>query len=311
MVHFSIIVPCYNAESFLHDTFGSLALQTFKDFEVIAVDDKSGDKSYEVACQLLIEKRLKGKVLRKPAGRGQGVASTRNYAIEQATGTWLCFLDSDDIFHPKKLTYLHCFIETQPQVKAICHKYSPFQKTNDIQFEEVGERGGVQRYSLDKLVDGNIIGASTVCLSRQLYEKCGPFDARLNGVEDYMLWLKVARLGDWIYLDETLTYYRESPGSLMGQRPLAYYVDQNFKLWSASREVVFFSKTQLDHLYTNLFSRTMSYYVGRSLNSRGYVDFFTGVLALAKRGLIYPAFYFFFRDCKQRVFKMVSMLQRR
>lgn len=92
MPKISVIVPVYKAEKFLHRCVDSIIAQTFQDFEVLLIDDGSPDKSGEI-CDAYAKNDARVRAFHKENG---GVSSARNFAIEQAHGEWLCFIDSDD-----------------------------------------------------------------------------------------------------------------------------------------------------------------------------------------------------------------------
>jgi glycosyltransferase involved in cell wall biosynthesis len=302
-VPYSIIIPCYNAAGFIERTLRSLHEQTYKNFEVVLVDDNSKDESFELAKQFIETSGISGKVLRKPASLGQGVASSRNYALQHASGDYFFFLDCDDIFHPQKIELLHQFFTQHPQVMAVCHPYQSFQDETTVSFQQIDTMEQQAPISLNTLLTGNIIGASTVCVRKSLFESCGLFDVRLNGVEDYLQWMKIASKTDWIFLNQPLTHYRISSTSLMGKRSLSYYVDQNYKLWKASFTALTLSGQQRQQLYQTLFYKTMNYYIGISLNEKGYIDFLQGLKGLFVKGFPMKASHFFFRDLKRRILK--------
>lgn len=88
----SIVVPVYKAENYLHRCVDSLLAQTFQDYEVLLIDDGSPDRS-GVICDEYAQKDRRVRVFHKENG---GVSSARNYGIEQASGNWITFVDSDD-----------------------------------------------------------------------------------------------------------------------------------------------------------------------------------------------------------------------
>lgn len=88
----SVIVPVYNVERYLNQCIDSILAQTYKDFELILVDDGSKDKSGEI-CDEYVKKDSRIRVFHKKNG---GVSSARNYGIDNAQGTYICFVDSDD-----------------------------------------------------------------------------------------------------------------------------------------------------------------------------------------------------------------------
>ena len=92
MPKISVIVPVYKAEAYLHRCVNSLLAPTFKDFEVLLVDDGSPDRSGAI-CDEYASRDSRVRTLHKPNG---GVSSARNYGIDNARGEWLSFIDSDD-----------------------------------------------------------------------------------------------------------------------------------------------------------------------------------------------------------------------
>ena len=103
MVKVSIIIPVYNAENYLTETLDSVANQDFDNYEIIAINDGSSDKSIEI----LESYTIKIPQLRIFNQNNQGVSITRNKGIDLARGEYICFLDADDIIMPNYLNVLH------------------------------------------------------------------------------------------------------------------------------------------------------------------------------------------------------------
>ena len=95
----SVIVPVYNAEKTIENTLRSVLCQTLPDFEVVAVDDGSTDKSLSI-CRSLAQEDSRIRVLSRPNG---GCGAARNTALDAALGTYLCFVDADDKLEPDAL----------------------------------------------------------------------------------------------------------------------------------------------------------------------------------------------------------------
>lgn len=96
----SVIMPAYNAERFIDEAISSVISQTMSDWEMIVIDDCSGDSSFQIAQSYAV-KDSRIRVLKNP--ENSGVAKTRNRGIDLAYGEYIAFLDSDDIWHPQKL----------------------------------------------------------------------------------------------------------------------------------------------------------------------------------------------------------------
>lgn len=117
----SVIVPVYNTEKYLEDCVNSILNQTYKDIEILLVDDGSSDKSPEI-CDRLSTQDGRIKVFHKPNG---GVSSARNLGLEKAEGELITFADSDDILTPELLNTLYnCMVKEN--VQRVCGGYAHF-----------------------------------------------------------------------------------------------------------------------------------------------------------------------------------------
>jgi len=99
----SVIVPVYNAEKYIHRCVDSILGQTFRDFELILVDDGSPDTCGAI-CDAYAVQDSRVRVLHQPNG---GQAAARNRGVAAAAGEWICFVDSDDLIHPQMLEHLY------------------------------------------------------------------------------------------------------------------------------------------------------------------------------------------------------------
>ncbi|PMC80216.1 glycosyl transferase [Aerococcus viridans] len=201
----SIITPVYNAESFIADTIDSVINQTYKNFEMILVDDCSTDDSKLVIDKYSSDSRIKYVKL----SENSGAAVARNKGIELATGRYISFIDSDDVWHKDKLKKQLCFMRD--------NNYG-FTYTN---FEFMDEKGELKKSSPklpDKLnytglLKNTAIACSTVCIDRELV---GDFRMPLvRKGQDTATWLQILRNYPAAYLlDEPLNRYRIRTGSL-------------------------------------------------------------------------------------------------
>ena len=178
----SVIIPTYNRVEMVRQALASVEAQTFRDFEIVVVDDGGTDDTFEA---LAADRELR--VLRHPHRRG--VAAARNTGVTAARGEWLAFLDSDDLWLPDKLARQISWLERQPEL-LIC------------QTEETWVRRGVRvnKPATHRQVAGRIflpslgrcmISPSAVMLHRRLLNDHGAFDATLPAAEDYDLWLRL------------------------------------------------------------------------------------------------------------------------
>ena len=116
MIKISVIIPVYNVEKYLRECLDSLINQSFKDFEVICIDDGSTDKSYKI-LEEYSQKDSRIKVLKQ---EHNGAGAARNLGIEIAKGKYIQFLDSDDYFEPNMLEELYNTAEKFGADMAVC-----------------------------------------------------------------------------------------------------------------------------------------------------------------------------------------------
>ena len=127
----SIITPTFNSERFIAETILSVQAQTYKDWEMIIVDDCSTDRTAEIVASFQ-EKDSRIKYLYNSTNKGS--AFSRNIAIQKAKGKWIAFLDSDDLWHPEKL---------EKQIEFMTRNDIHFSYTNYCEIDESSKEVGV------------------------------------------------------------------------------------------------------------------------------------------------------------------------
>jgi glycosyltransferase involved in cell wall biosynthesis len=298
-VMFSIIIPCYNAEKYLPDTLQCLDKQTFRDFEVIVVDDNSTDGSFEIAQTLIKKYRLVGSAHRKPQLLSKGVSSTRNYGISLARGEWIALLDSDDLFRVNKLNVIHQCIDHHPQVDFIHHPVFNFEE--NAQVDILADYPKALKPT-ESIYDLNFVVTSSVVVRKSVLAEFNFFEEGLNGVEDYHLWLKIFSAKSVLFVPEILGFYRMRSTSLMGGRTLQYYVNQNTRLL---REINFLDHEKFKQVENYFIFNLMSYYSNISISKHGYFSLVKGCVLLMVKG--YPVFgisLFFTKTKNHSLFKL-------
>jgi len=179
----SIIIPTYNRGWIIKEAIESVLAQDFIDFELIVVDDGSTDNTSEI----LHSYREDITVLRQ---NNKGVSAARNRGLSEASGRFIAFLDSDDLWLPQKLSRQVDFFNSNPDA-MIC------------QTEEIWVRNGVRvnPKKRHKKLSGMIferslalclVSPSAVMIKRRLFDEIGVFDETLPACEDYDLWLRIS-----------------------------------------------------------------------------------------------------------------------
>ena len=204
MTTVSVIIPAYNAEPFIAETVQSALNQSFRDLEVIVVDD--GSKDGTVAALAPFGDRVR--VYQQANG---GVARARNTGVAKARGTWVAFLDADDLWLPHKLER-QLSMASAPLVFTDRFNIGARGDLPEVQSEVTPMQGGDIFVALMRA--GNFITNTSVILRRELFEKMGGFFTGLNGTEDWDLWIRIAERHEIGFVPEPLVRYRFHPGGL-------------------------------------------------------------------------------------------------
>lgn len=116
-IKISVIIPCYNCETFIDETLDSLYNQSFKDFEIICINDGSNDKTLKKLFYWKEKKVFNINIINQVS---HGVSYTRNIGIKAANGKYIMFCDSDDLYHPTMIEKLFYAIENNNTDSAYC-----------------------------------------------------------------------------------------------------------------------------------------------------------------------------------------------
>ncbi|MPW26979.1 glycosyltransferase [Alkalibaculum sp. M08DMB] len=201
----SVIMPTYNCANFIGETLDSVINQTYKNWEVIIIDDCSTDNTVEIVKKYMLnDKRIKYYKLDK----NSGAAVARNKALDFSEGKYMAFLDSDDIWFPEKLTKQIDFME-QNRYSFTCTSYTKIdEKGNSLNhIINVKKQSGYN--DILKKNPGN----STVIYNASILGKIKIPNIKKRN--DYVMWLKVIRNANVLYgIDEPLASHRIRNGSL-------------------------------------------------------------------------------------------------
>jgi len=234
----SVIIPTYNRSELLLRAIESARAQTVGEIEILVCDDGSTDDSRK-RVENLGDTRIQW-IQGKHSGRP---APARNRGISLSRGEWLAFLDSDDIWFPKKIeNQLNILEKTGLQASA----------TNALRLGPSGNcEGSYQRFSdptinLRKILRSNWVICSSALINRSLVSRVNGFpeDQAFKGIEDYALWIRVASLTDFAYDAEPCLYYLDDAsnsirGSLPPQEAFRVEIEQrkrvirDFLRWSS------------------------------------------------------------------------------
>lgn len=207
---FSIIVPVFNSELYIEECVNSVLGQTYEDFELILVDDGSTDKS-GLICDWYAQNDNRVRTFHEI---NSGVSAARNKGLENVTGEWILFLDSDDVLHLNALKCLSENIANCPQVDVFQFGFTN-ERFSDLCVHHDGKyipKTSPQEYCALGLY--NVCAAGSVIKIKLINEHYLRFDCQLKLAEDQVFIFQVlhnatlcSRLSDVLY------YYRDTPYS--------------------------------------------------------------------------------------------------
>ncbi len=218
----SIIMPSYNCGQFVEETIRSVQAQTYKNWELIFMDDCSNDETLKIVSAL---KNIDNRIHAYQNVLNFGAAVSRNNALREAKGRWIAFLDSDDLWEPTKL-------ERQIQ----------FMKENGYAFTYTG----YQEIDSESKPTGVIVSGPKHVSKQGMYNFCWPgcltvmYDASKIGLiqiedikknNDYAIWLKVCQKADCYLLPEVLAKYRRGRVGSVSTHGITTMIGWHYKLW--------------------------------------------------------------------------------
>ena len=206
MPEVSVIIPSYNSARYLADALDSVLGQSFRDVEVLVIDDGSTDDTEAVM-------RRFGPPVRHIRQTNSGVAIARNRGIEESRGRYVAFLDADDTWTRSKLETQLAQLAQHLDYRAC---YSAFRVVGPdltpMHVVRSNRRGAALE---DLLLLGNVIGSiCTVVCERTLFETAGGFDPSLSQCADWDMWVRLAGLTEFLYLDADLVTYRQHDSNM-------------------------------------------------------------------------------------------------
>ena len=206
----AIVIPCHNSATTLARTIDSVLAQTYTDWRIVAVDDRSTDKT----GAMLADMAAKDRRITVMAGPGTGASAARNTALAGIKEDFIAFLDSDDLWEPDRLALLHWLLTDRPEIDIAYSRYAFFQ-------DEPGDNLTVstvppQPLGVIDLLKENPVGTmSNLMLRRHAMTRAGLFREDITHGEDREWLVRAAARGLTIAgLDRTLLHYRTSPGGL-------------------------------------------------------------------------------------------------
>lgn len=204
----SIIVPSYNRAEFLAATLDSIRAQTFKDWELIFIDDGSTDNT-EAIVKDYSKQDYRIKYFKQENSER---AVARTHGMRLAIADLICLVDSDDLWYPEKLEKQIAVMENDPEL-VFC--YASVNRI-DMQGKPVKaaarQHQGASGFIFFDLLERNFIPSVTPMFRKWAFEKVGGQETSFIPYEDWDFWLRLSRLGKFHHISQPLGDYRLHPG---------------------------------------------------------------------------------------------------
>lgn len=202
----SVIIPVYNGEKTIRQTIESVLNQTFRDLELIVINDGSQDSTLKIVSTIQ-DSRLQ--VFSYP---NSGVSVSRNRGIAQAKGEFVSFIDADDLWTPDKLEAQVKVLQENPQA-GVAYSWTDWVDESG-QLVGRGSHLTEQGQVFAKLLLNDFIGSgSNVLICRKALDEVGDFDQSIAHAEDWDMWLRLAAKYEFLAVPYPQVLYRISPSS--------------------------------------------------------------------------------------------------
>ena len=214
----SVIIPTYNNAEIIKETIESALNQTFKDFEIIVINDGSTDNSADVLRPYINS----GKIIYLEQDNS-GPTMARNRGIETSRGKYIAFLDNDDLWMPTKLEKQVDFLNRNEDygmayTDAYEFRGSKILKSSKLTSNDISMMTGM---IFEHLMNGCFIFMSTVVVRKSVLEDMGYFDPNVGFTcNDWELWLRISKKYKIKFIDEILIGYRRHSGNITNDTDL-------------------------------------------------------------------------------------------
>ncbi len=205
----SVVLPTFNGEKYIAKAIECILNQTYKEFELIIVDDCSNDTTPQIINRYK-ENDNRIKVIRNV--ENQKLPKSLNIGFGYAQGDYLTWTSDDNYYMRDAFSKMYTVLQERADVDVV---YSPYMRI-DEDGREIGRSTHVCA-EIENLYAGNIIGACFL-YKKEVHQKLEGYDESKFLVEDYDFWLRSKRYFKFHYLDQILYYYREHSQSLTTQR---------------------------------------------------------------------------------------------
>ena len=207
MILFSVIIPLYNKAPYVRKAIKSVIEQTYKEWELVVVDDGSTDGSGKIVCEFT-DSRIS--LVKQD---NAGVSTARNRGVAESTAPYICFLDADDWWEPTFLKEMAGLIERHPDAGIYGTGYyivkNGKKRVATIGVSESFTEGEINYCKVYANTLCMPMTSITVCMPRKVFEESGGFPTNIKLGEDFLLWVNIALKHKVVLLNKPLSNYNQ------------------------------------------------------------------------------------------------------
>lgn len=232
----SVVIPTRNRAEYLREAIQSVMLQTLRPLELVVVDDGSTDGTRDLVTG------LRDTRIRYFYQKHAGVSAALNRGWSVAEGAWIARLDSDDRWHSGFLEAIVPLLQANPNAALGYARAQWMDISGNPRAQLLGTREKFPGQTLKSILYGDFIAPMAVVIRRACLERVGGYDESLLANEDWDLWIRLAELGPFVYVDRVLADYRVHSQNLSSSRAL-----QNVRLIEDRKRVLekYYAQTNL------------------------------------------------------------------
>lgn len=214
MARVSIVIPAYNASAYLAETLTSVCSSTFRDIEIVVVDDGSTDTTSNVVKTIAkVDHRVR--LISQP---NCGMSTARNRGIDSSASEYVALIDSDDIWHPEKLRWQLQRLQDHPDHEFSYTGFTTFSGAAPDHFKNEQRAGNIDHdksgWVYHHLILDNLALPSSVLFSRKAWNTLGPFRCDNQKTDDWEFLVRASQNFKFMRLAESMVLYRQHPQSL-------------------------------------------------------------------------------------------------
>ncbi|MGO4943119.1 glycosyltransferase family 2 protein [Ruoffia tabacinasalis] len=244
----SVIVPCYNSEKWVLESLESVNKQTYKNFEIIVVDDGSYDNTKDIV------KNYDSSIVYKYQ-QNKGPAAARNLGVSVAKGQYIAFLDSDDLWENNKLEKQLSYIQSNEETDLILTDVTVVNEKNEFLFYHYNSVPLNKHELIIELFLGNIgMNTPTIFMKKEVFNKVGGFTESLPLREDHFFLMEISATFNIAHMKEHLVRRRVRASSLSHSVDPNQILKMNLPFIDLSLKQFPFLSTYKKQVYSKLYT---------------------------------------------------------